>query len=136
MYILGEIFNINSNEGAEILDMTAINFRKILSRARNQLNDFLHENCGLMNSDAKCRCEGKIMHHLRSGKLDPRRLRLNLPDTQSVKDLVTQKMQSMNKLIGFEIKNFYQEMPFFEPGRTVELFKDLIKNPEYSHLFS
>lgn len=57
-YILGEVFEVTSLEGAEILDITPATFRKRLSRARLRLRSFMAQRCGLMNPSLTCRCGG------------------------------------------------------------------------------
>lgn len=60
VYILAEILEFNSVEGAEILDISSDNFRKILSRSRSQIRNFLQSKCGLVNPENPCRCTKKI----------------------------------------------------------------------------
>jgi RNA polymerase sigma factor (sigma-70 family) len=57
-YILGEIFEVSSEEGAHILDITPATFRKRLSRARLRLRTFMAGRCGLLNPALTCRCGG------------------------------------------------------------------------------
>src|SRR5688572_4806248 len=47
-YILGEIFELNSHDAAEILEITPGNFRKRYSMARQALKQFMHSWCGLV----------------------------------------------------------------------------------------
>jgi RNA polymerase sigma factor (sigma-70 family) len=60
VYILGDIIGIDSIEAAEILDIKADNFRKILSRSRQKIRDFMNRKCGLINAKNPCRCLKKI----------------------------------------------------------------------------
>ncbi|MEM6816684.1 MAG: sigma-70 family RNA polymerase sigma factor, partial [Bacteroidota bacterium] len=60
IYILGDILDFNSVEGAEILDITPTSFRKQLSRSREKVRNFLTSKCGLVNADNPCRCKRKI----------------------------------------------------------------------------
>lgn len=60
VYILSEILDFNSVEGAEIMGVTSDNFRKKLSRSRIKIRHFLNKKCGLMNPSNPCRCHKKI----------------------------------------------------------------------------
>jgi len=55
-YILGEGFEVSSEEGAHIMEVTPAAFRKRLSRARLRLRAFMEEKCGLVNPALTCHC--------------------------------------------------------------------------------
>ncbi|HEY1549499.1 MAG TPA: RNA polymerase sigma factor [Kofleriaceae bacterium] len=73
-YVLGEIFEFASDEGAAILDISSDAFRKRLSRARERMTEFMAARCGLMNPGSACRCAKQAGHAVASGYLDPKRL--------------------------------------------------------------
>lgn len=59
-YVVGEILEFNSTEGAYIQNISAETFRKRLSRARTKINEFTQRNCGLVNLQNTCRCHKKV----------------------------------------------------------------------------
>lgn len=73
-YIIGEILEFNSNEGAIILDITPESFRKRLSRSRKRLHNFLNKNCGIVNPENKCRCSKKVDNAIRNKIIQPSNL--------------------------------------------------------------
>ncbi|HLG77164.1 MAG TPA: RNA polymerase sigma factor, partial [Ktedonobacteraceae bacterium] len=77
-YILGEIFEVSSQEGAFILEITSEAFRQRLTRARKALRTFMQGTCGLVNPANPCRCERQVCAALKMGKLKPQ----HLPFTQ------------------------------------------------------
>ena len=72
--ILGEVFQLNSEEAASILEITPQAYRKRLSRARTSLISFVSNNCGLINPENPCRCNKHIKNKILMKKLDPNRL--------------------------------------------------------------
>jgi RNA polymerase sigma factor (sigma-70 family) len=60
VYILGDIIGINSLEGSVVLEIEAANFRKILSRSRTKIRNFMSRKCGLVDEKNPCRCSKKI----------------------------------------------------------------------------
>lgn len=60
-YVLGEIFEVSSEQGGYILDITQVAFRKRLSRGRKRLNHFMDNNCSLINSSNPCTCEKMVL---------------------------------------------------------------------------
>lgn len=47
VYILGEIFDVDSSTGSNLLNISPDNFRQILSRSRKSLYLFMNKTCGL-----------------------------------------------------------------------------------------
>ncbi len=68
-FILGEILDLSSEEGAEILEVGADAFRKRLSRARDKMNEFTGARCGIVNPDNACRCGKVAALAIQGGKL-------------------------------------------------------------------
>lgn len=73
-YALGEIFEVKSNEGAYILDITPEAFRQRLSRARNRVRKFMQKNCGLINEGKSCLCDRLAPSAVRTGWIRPEKL--------------------------------------------------------------
>ncbi len=75
IYILSVVMNYNSREGAEVLNISAENFRQRLSRSRKKIRSFLQNKCGLANPDNACRCAKKIDFLINQRLFDHRQLR-------------------------------------------------------------
>lgn len=73
-YILGEIFEIDSEDGGYICDVPPATYRKRLSRARQRVRSFLASNCGLVSVAAACHCSKRVDVAVRLGRVDPHRL--------------------------------------------------------------
>ncbi len=59
-YILGDLLELSSKEGAEVLQVTPAAFRQQLARARNKVRHFMEAKCGLVTASNPCRCHKKI----------------------------------------------------------------------------
>jgi RNA polymerase sigma factor (sigma-70 family) len=73
-FILGHVFETNSVDGAQMLDITPAAFRKRLSRARELVRDFMKKKCGLFNSKNPCRCAEQIAFEEKRGMINTKRL--------------------------------------------------------------
>lgn len=73
-YILGDIFELASDEGAAILEIASDAFRKRLSRARERMTEFMSRTCGLVDASRACRCGKQAGHAIAAGYLDPKQL--------------------------------------------------------------
>ena len=89
VYILAEILEFTSKEGAAILTITPDNFRKKLSRSRQKIRNFLTNKCGLANSENPCRCHKKIDFLTHQKVINPDNLRFAQFTKRSI-DLVDQ----------------------------------------------
>ncbi len=106
IYILGDILNINSIEGAQMLDISPANFRKQLSRSRVKIRNFLQSKCGLANRNNPCRCTKKINFLIDTGKINPDELQFSIHSKRSI-DLVN-KIDSLGETV-----MLYRSVPDF-----------------------
>jgi RNA polymerase sigma factor (sigma-70 family) len=63
-YLLDAVFGLSSEESAQVLEISSAAYRKRLSRARQALDGFAQNTCGVVNPTAACQCE-KQVHALR-----------------------------------------------------------------------
>lgn len=82
-YILGEIFELNSHEAAEILNISSAAFRQRLSRARKRIRDFMQHRCGIINPANRCRCAARIKPAIQNGRVDPVNLLFTGPNVKT-----------------------------------------------------
>jgi RNA polymerase sigma factor (sigma-70 family) len=74
-YILGEILELSSEEGAEVLELAPDAFRKRLSRARERMTEFMSRRCGLVDERLPCRCATQAAVAMKAGRLNRSELR-------------------------------------------------------------
>lgn len=121
VYILGELLEFNSLEGAAILEISSENFRKILSRSRTRIRNFLQKKCGLANPDNPCRCTRKIDTLIDRGLIAPTQLRF-APHTGRSIDLISQ-IDHLEKSAAI-----YRSMPqFTAPEEVVSGMKSVLE---------
>ena len=97
VYILGEILEFNSNEGAEILEISPENFRKQLSRSRKKIRNFLQSKCGLANPKNPCRCAKKIDFLVENNAINPKKIRFANFTNRSIE--LINKIESIEKSV-------------------------------------
>jgi RNA polymerase sigma factor (sigma-70 family) len=94
-FVLGEIFGVTSEEGAEIMEVSPANFRQLLTRARQDLYQFMEDKCGLVNAANPCRCTKKAGAFMRNGWLDPNRLQFTPERQASVRKLAPARLEEL-----------------------------------------
>ena len=87
-FTLVDVLGASNPIAAELMELTEVNLRQILSRARRDLNQFTNAKCGLVNPSNPCRCQNKTRSFIRSGYVDPQNLRFTKSHVTSVKKTV------------------------------------------------
>ena len=88
VFILGHILEINGAAASSILEMSEENYRKMLSRARTRLFNYLNDRCSLVNPGKPCTCQRCVAPGIRDGYVDPLTLVFNRPDNPAIRELV------------------------------------------------
>lgn len=133
-YILGEIFEVTSDEGGFILDITPAAFRKRLSRARTSMVAFMQRKCGLVNPDNRCRCARWVGCSIQSGRVDPNNLLFAAHPAHPKHDAaVLERVQEVEELERAAAM-FRTHPNYATPGVLVESIKRLISSGEFEIL--
>jgi RNA polymerase sigma factor (sigma-70 family) len=125
-FVLGEIFDASDSVGAEVLGINRDAFRQRLSRARQQLNGFLHDQCGLMDPNNPCRCARKTRAFIRDGIVDPKRLLFVSGHVKRVKELSSVAAVALEHAAEHAARALYQEHPFYDPPDIAARLQDLM----------
>ncbi len=94
-FVLGEVFGVTSDEGAEIMEVSPVNFRQLLTRARQDLYQFMHDKCGLVNAANPCRCTKKAGAFMRNGWLDPHRRQFTPGRLASAREVAPARLEEL-----------------------------------------
>ena len=133
-YILGEIFDVSGEQGAEILEITPVAFRKRLSRARTRLRDFMCKNCALINPANPCKCENQADRQIEIGFLDTRKLAFAAHPCRIKQDQRLQsRLQELDELN--RVSTLFKSYIDVEaPGIFVENIRGILTSGQYEIL--
>ena len=125
-YILSEIFDISSRQGAYILDISPATYRKRLSRARERIQTFMLKNCGLINPDNPCQCDRVAPHAIQTNEIDPKNLILAGHRCRAKGGVVsTEHLQELDSLQ--RVAALFRNHPdYAAPEAFLESLKELI----------
>jgi len=126
VFILGEIFQVSDQVGAEIAEVTPANFRQILSRARRDLYEYLRDNCSLVNPENDCKCARKTRAFIQAGFVNPAKLEFTQAHTQKVRDVAPQRTRDLADAYMEAGANVYRNHPLYEPSEQVELLRRVL----------
>jgi RNA polymerase sigma factor (sigma-70 family) len=133
-YLLADVFDVSSEHGAAILEITPSAFRKRLSRARGRIRDFLTKKCSLIKPGNPCNCEGHAFNQLDTGRFDDKNM-VFAKHPSRVKDAkgslhLVKEMDELN-----QISILYKHNPDFStPAAIIESIKVLINSKKYKLL--
>jgi RNA polymerase sigma factor (sigma-70 family) len=136
VYILGELFDADHNIGAELLDISQVNFRKRLERARKDLYQFMNNKCGLVNSDNPCRCSRKTSGFIKAGWVDKDSMKFNTAYINSIAKTINLKNEKLDDLIETEYANLFLDTPFQEKEHSKSLIKNLFGDDKIKSTFN
>ncbi|HMO10908.1 MAG TPA: RNA polymerase sigma factor [Actinotalea sp.] len=100
VFTLGEILGVSDSVGSEVMEMSADNFRQSLARARRDLYQFMHGQCGLVNASNPCRCPKKTKGFIAGGHVDPAHLLFVPLQVRRIKDAAADTVREIEDVLG------------------------------------
>lgn len=134
IYVLGEIFKVDHTVGSEMLNVTKVNFRKKLSRARQDLTNFMNQKCGLVNTSNPCRCARKTKSFIKEGWVDKEKMKFNTHYIQRIHEASYEKSNILDKLMDNKYAKLFREHPFQEKYHWEKL--NLLNDPDLEEIFN
>jgi len=131
IFTLGEIFGASDTVGSEILEMTADNFRQGLSRARRDLYQFMHGQCGLVNANNPCRCPKKTKGFIDAGHVDPDHLQFVPLHRQRITQAAEGVVRTIEKTVDEQYAAIFREHPFLEPKDQIGWLRQLLDKGDF-----
>lgn len=126
IFTFGEIFGASDTVGGEILEMSADNFRQSLSRARRDLYQFMHGQCGLFNAANPCRCPKKTRGFIEAGHVDPDHLQFVPLRMRRISEAAEGIVRAIENSVEEQYAAIFREQPFLEPKSQFDWLRQLL----------
>ena len=126
IFALGEIFGASDSVGGEILEISADNFRQSLSRARRDLYQFMHGQCGLVNANNPCRCPKKTKGFIAAGHVDPDHLQFVPLRIRRISEAAEGIVRTIENAVDEQYSAIFREHPFLEPKNQFDWLRQLL----------
>jgi RNA polymerase sigma factor (sigma-70 family) len=130
-FILGEIFGVNSDVGADVMEISSDNFRQLLSRARRDLYQFMQNKCGLINSANPCRCAKKTRGFMQMGFLDPDNLQFTKTRLARIDEVAPDRLSELESL-DRQHAELFREQALLAPPNIASKLRELIKQSSFN----
>ncbi|NJM52625.1 MAG: RNA polymerase sigma factor [Blastocatellia bacterium] len=134
-YIVGEIFEIDHNLAGEIFEITPVNFRQKLSRARKDLHQWMNNRCGLINKENPCRCPKKTKGFISNGWVNPDNLKWHSNYQHKINQFSVKKIDEALLTIDDLYARLYHDHPFKIPQKTQSVVQEIIENDKLQNIF-
>jgi RNA polymerase sigma factor (sigma-70 family) len=129
-FTLGAIFGVSDAVGAEVLEMTADNFRQSLARARRDLHRFMNHQCGLVNKNNPCRCPKKTRGFIEVGHVDPHNLMFVPQHLERVREVAPETVREIEDVVERGHVAIYRDHPFLQPPDQVGWLRRMLESPD------
>ena len=130
IYILGELFCVPHDIGAEILAISKENYRQRLHRARCDLVSFMNKKCGIINKDNPCRCHKKLKGFIKEGWVDPVSLKFNTDFIHLISETITLRHDKLKEIEDNNYHDLQREHPFQVKEHTIRFFSKLLEDSD------
>ena len=136
VYILGELFEVDHQTGADIFGITPSNFRQQLSRVRKDLYNWMNKKCGLVNTNNPCKCPKKTKGFIERGFVNPDQLKWNSDFRKRISDLSESQAYQMQT----EYEQMYKELYMSHPFKTTKdkskaILSTIWRNKDFTETF-
>jgi RNA polymerase sigma factor (sigma-70 family) len=135
-FILGSIFCVNSKVAGELMGITPQNFRKLLSRARKSMKNFMEKRCGLIDPNNACHCRNKTKLLMLSGEINPDRLEYSSRVVKEVSASVPQRLSIVMKYLNTYYEELFRKQPFYATESAVAIIKKILKHKNLVDVFN
>jgi RNA polymerase sigma factor (sigma-70 family) len=131
--ILGAIFDVTDRIGAEICDISRVNFRKILSRSRKKVADYFQNNCSLFDEHNPCKCSEQVSYLIQLGMIKPGDMNIKHDSLGTIRAVLGKTVTDIENSYS-EFLELYQEQPFFKGPDMVSWLKDLLQRNNFNEI--
>lgn len=125
-YLLSEVLDMSSKEGAWVLDISPSAFRKRVSRGCKLVRDFMQKNCSLVKPSNRCSCARMVSHSVWTGWISPEKLLFAAHPSQTGQ---TEAPQKILEYVAEEdrVKALFRSHPdYLAPGILVENLRRIV----------
>jgi RNA polymerase sigma factor (sigma-70 family) len=135
IYLLGDIFKIEHNIGAEIFQISKDNYRTKLSRTRKEFHAFMNKQCGLVNLDNPCRCSKKAKAMEVAGKMQTNKKLFDPKYSATIATYVDSVADEVADTIDRKYIEFFQQHPTKNDFDKETIINELVNDSNYNKYF-
>lgn len=136
LYLLGDVFQVDHNLGAEIFDLTPANYRQKLARTRKEFHAFMNRQCGLVNSDNPCRCSKKAKAMEAAGRMQTNARLFDPSFMTQIEQYAETVADTVADVIDRKYVDFFRQHPAKKPADKEAVMTQLVNDHRYHNFFN
>lgn len=136
LYLVGHVFNIDHNTGAEIFGLSKDNYRQKLSRTRKEFHSFLNRQCGLVNLDNPCRCSKKAKAMEAAGKMQTNVKLFDPQYSATIAKYANEVADEVADIVDRKYIEFFQKHPTKEDFDAETVIDELLNDKDLHRHFT
>lgn len=136
VFILGELFEVESSLAGEVLEMSPENFRQNLSRARRDLYNFMNNKCGLVNKSNPCRCPKKTRGFIDAGYVNRTNLQFNNNFVKKMHEVAVSRVNLCDAVLEEKYALLFKDHPFYNKDASEEIVRRLAGDSLMREIFN
>jgi RNA polymerase sigma factor (sigma-70 family) len=135
IYLLGDVFQIDHNLGAEIFEVSKDNFRKKLSRTRKEFHAFMNKQCGLVNLDNPCRCSKKAKAMEAAGRMQTDKKLFDPEFSSTIAEYAESVADKVADEVDLKYIELFQDHPSKKALDKESIIRELVNDSNYNKYF-
>ena len=135
IYLLGDVFQIDHNLGAEIFEVSKDNFRKKLSRTRKEFHAFMNNQCGLVNLSNPCRCSKKAKAMEAAGKMQTDKKLFDPEFSSTIAEYAESVADKVADEVDLKYIKLFQDHPTKKALDKDSIIRELVNDSNYNKYF-
>ena len=135
IYLIGDVFRIDHNIGAEIFQLSKDNYRQKLSRTRKEFHAFMNKQCGLVKLDNPCRCSKKAKAMEAAGKMQTNVRLFDPKFSATIAKYAQETADEVADIVDKKYIEFFQKHPTKEDFNANTIIEELLKDADLHRHF-
>ena len=135
IYVLGDVFRIDHNIGAEIFGISQDNYRTRLKRTRKEFHAFMNRQCGLVKKENPCRCSKKAKAMEAAGRMQTDKKLFDPKFSATIAKYAESVADEVADVVDRKYIEFFQQHPTKEDFDTQTVIDEIINDKNYHRYF-
>ena len=130
LYLVGEVFKVDHQTGAEVFGLSKVNFRQKLSRTRKEFHSFMNKQCGLVNLNNPCRCSKKGKAMEAAGRMQTNPKLFDPKYYSTITQYAEEHGDEVADIVDKKYLEFFQEHPSKKDFSVDTVVTEILNDPD------
>lgn len=131
VYIFGTILKLPGKMGAQILEMTYANYRKMHSRSKQKIENIMQNSCSLINKKAKCQCKKALSQCLQNNYIKKGKYEYSSDDVKLFRKSLLSANSVFRKFLNKKCHKILRSLPQYESRHTIDSIKKIVTSQDF-----